>query len=277
MLILADLTKEMLEHDYQVELLTQKEIAWKYNTSETKVWSLMQKWNIPRIFNRQYLRRGALSLTSLQKELLVGTLCGDGTINKDPSGSCLFYVSHSTNQLDLLTWKADLLQDWIPPTYHYKVIEEGYRSEKDPEKKFYRVEFHTMVAPVFTELYYLFYGTGKKEITSTILDQMTPLSLAVWFMDDGGYSTNSLDINGHWSDTTKALIIDWFKNRWNIDIKIRDYKHNSGTDRITFSVTESVKFASLIFEHVIPSMRYKFKYIKIPPSETIRQAPIDIG
>jgi len=277
-LVVEDLTKEALEREYCSNLLTQREIAVKYNTTEDRVRILRKRYKIATIYNRLFLQRRALELTPLQREILLGTLCGDGHIQKGESGSCHFEVSHSVRQLDYLAWKADILRDWIPFKEPYKVIVENYRSNRNPEKKFYRVEFHTIVAPVFNELYEFFYSDGKKTISKAVLDQMTARSLAVWFCDDGGYSTNSLDINGLWSDLSKEAIVKWFNDRWDIKVQIKNYRHSAGTDRIVFSVKESEKLGGVIFPFVVPSMRYKFKYVKIPlSSESIRRAPLKEG
>jgi len=271
MLTVDDLSKETLEKEYSSNLLTQREIAEKYSTPIDKVRKLLKRFKITTIYNRDFLKRSSLELTQLQREVLLGTLCGDGHIQRNDSGSCHFEVGHSVKQLDLLTWKADVLRDWIPFSEPYKIVQEGYKSKKNPDKKFYRVEFYTKVAPVFNELRDLFYIEGVRAIRKEILDQMTERSLAVWFMDDGGYSTNSLDINGKWTDDAKEEIIEWFKSNWDITVQIKNYRHSAGTDRITFSVTESEKLGGVIFPYVIPSMRYKFKYVKIPiSSETTR-------
>src|SRR5438046_1573860 len=53
--------------------------------------------------------------------------------------------------------------------------------------------FTTQSLPVFTEYYRWFYATGKKRVPSDL--QLTSLSIAVWFMDDGSKSRSAWYLN----------------------------------------------------------------------------------
>jgi hypothetical protein len=50
--------------------------------------------------------------------------------------------------------------------------------------------FSTKSLPIFSEFSY-FYFQGKKIVPSNIYELLTPISLAIWFMDDGNTSLKS--------------------------------------------------------------------------------------
>ena len=103
----------------------------------------------------------------------------------------------------------------------------------------------------------MFYPLGKKQVTKEILNQLEPLGLAVWIMDDGTYDYNGNRINiatEHLSYEEHLLIKEWFENKFNISSKI--YKHKNQF-YISFGVKETKKLIEIIKPFVIPSMRYK--------------------
>ena len=64
-----------------------------------------------------------------------------------------------------------------------------YNRPADPRtgKIYSSVSFNTCSLPCFNYLYNLFYLDGKKVIPSNIGELLTPLSLAYWICDDGGF------------------------------------------------------------------------------------------
>jgi len=271
-----NLTKEVLEKEYHTNLLTRKEIAIKYGCSENKVRRLSKEWHIPIIYNRTFLSRKDVEFTVDQYQLLLGTLLGDGTITVNPgSGSCKFEVQHTIKQVDYLIWKTEMLRNFIPRKPPYKLItwKIGKPSKlRGFSKKVYEgVGFHTIVAPCFNELRNLFYPNGIKKVSKTILDQLGPLGLAVWFMDDGSVegSGKGLRINGFWDAQEQQAILSYFSKDY-ADIEIHDYKASSGEHVISFSSLDAPKFVKTILPYLHPSMYYKIRYVNTEPSETTR-------
>lgn len=108
----------------------------------------------------------------------------------------------------------------------------------------------------------LFYPNGIKEISNIILEMLTPLSIAVWFMDDGSlyYNSNNchltLAIDG-FTEESKEMIVKYFKDKYNIHFKIHQKRI-----RLT-SVKEILKFESFFASLYHSSMEYKtLKYSK---------------
>ena len=57
------------------------------------------------------------------------------------------------------------------------------------------IYFYSYSLPCVNEFYSLFYVAGKKVIPSNIAELLTPLGLAYWICDDGGWQRNGVHIN----------------------------------------------------------------------------------
>lgn len=60
--------------------------------------------------------------------------------------------------------------------------------KRDLVTEHYGYEFNTFTFRSFNWIHVMFYKHGKKEISSNIEQYITPLALAVWIMDDGGWA-----------------------------------------------------------------------------------------
>jgi hypothetical protein len=124
------------------------------------------------------------SLTSIQHSILIGSILGDGSLRKQNNRlNALLEVNHSYKYKEYVDWKYSHFKDFVL-TKPKARLTNGNRIA-------YR--FTTQSLPIFTEYYSYFYKNGKKYIPDKI--NLDPLSLAVWFMDDGSKSRNSLYLN----------------------------------------------------------------------------------
>ena len=189
-----------------------------------------------------------------QKQILLGSLLGDGSIShKINSNFYKYSEKHSTKQNNYILWKNSILNFNL---YNYK--DNSYSIEKGNKalKKYYN----------------LFYPNGKKIVTRGILNNLEPLGLAIWFMDDGSYiyslkdiilSTHSFGLGGN------QIIQQWFKDKFDINCKID--KINKGVSYIKGRKIESKdihyvirmnnedtkRFIEIVKPHIIPEMKYK--------------------
>jgi len=113
-------------------------------------------------------------LTRIQSSLIIGTRLGDGTTRckRNP----LLEINHGHAQRAYVDWKRQVLS-WMVGTGP-KV-----RCSGGQGRLAYR--FTTLSLPDLRPFYDLFYTEGKKIVPWLSL---TPLALAVWFMDDGSKS-----------------------------------------------------------------------------------------
>ena len=184
------------------------------------------------------------SLTLEQKSLLIGTILGDGYVRIIPRRKNAFLeVNHSAKQKDYVDWKYSILQSIVKSKPKLRNGNGGRIA--------YR--FYTCCHSEITDLFRYFYKDGKKIIPADL--KINPLSLAVWFMDDGSRSGGSIYLNTQQfsvDDQIKLqnLLQDQFKITSHLN-KDKEYK------RIRIVTEDAKKFCN-IFRQLIPqSMQYK--------------------
>ncbi len=125
-------------------------------------------------------------LTPRQMEILTGSLLGDGSITwsqkPTPTGNinAHYVVSRQTPDRDYLVWNAEEFTEYCKP-YPVKDCQRKNRWNQDGIQ--YYTAFSTKNLPIFTKLRRKWYPEGKKIVPKDI--KLTPLTIAVWFLDDG--------------------------------------------------------------------------------------------
>lgn len=116
------------------------------------------------------------SLTKKQKEIVVGCLLGDGYLRLLPGKKDAFLeINHSYKAKAYVDWKYELLKKIVLSKPKIR------KQNKDKKKLAYR--FFTQEHPDLTNLWQEFYKNNKKTIPKNF--SLTPLELAIWYMDDG--------------------------------------------------------------------------------------------
>src|SRR3989304_513234 len=121
------------------------------------------------------------SLTEAQRSIIVGSLLGDGAMRC--KANALLEVNHAARQKEYVDWKYSQLGNLCgtPPKFR----------QGNGKRVAYR--FTTLSLPQLTPFYRAFYRGRSKVVPDGLL--LTPLSLAVWFMDDGCTSYRALYLN----------------------------------------------------------------------------------
>lgn len=184
------------------------------------------------------------SLTSAQHAILVGSLLGDGTLRRQGNRlNALLEVNHSYKQKEYVDWKWQHFQDYIltsPKTRKGRGVRIAYR-------------FTTRSLPMFTKYHNWFYVNGKKRVPNDI--KLNPLSLAVWFMDDGTRIRSAFYLN------TQQFTLSEQKFLQELLLKTFGFKSALNRDknyfRIRVSTESTMGMRKLIEPYIIPSLRYK--------------------
>jgi recombination protein RecA len=118
-------------------------------------------------------------LSEQQWQVVLGSLMGDGNLSPnlhDRSG-VRFRLGHGAAQAAYLDWKVSLLGNI------------GHTRREDSQGAVF-ADFTPL--PELDELRCAVYlGDGKKHLSWDYLKALTPLALAVWYMDDGGFTERS--------------------------------------------------------------------------------------
>lgn len=184
------------------------------------------------------------SLTSTQNAILTGTLLGDGSLRRQGNRlNALLEVNHSVEYREYVDWK------W----QHFKkyVITSPHSRKNNSYRIAYR--FTTRSLPVFTEYYNKYYINSKKRVPRDI--KLNPLSLAVWFMDDGTRIRSAFYLNTqHFTLQDQEFLQDLLFNTFGFNSTLnRDKKYF----RIRIFSKSSLDMQRLIKPYIIPCMKYK--------------------
>jgi hypothetical protein len=141
--------------------------------------------------NRQADALKQTVLTPLEKEVIIGSLLGDGSIMK--SGKHFrFRVGHTVRHTEYVVWK-------------YLFLKRLCISEPQVVPTTQSIRFGTVGHPEMTVIRNQWYVSGVKRIPSNF--RLTPLMLAIWFMDDGCRQGKSVVFSVHCFSTECVSIL----------------------------------------------------------------------
>ncbi len=195
-------------------------------------------------------------LSQFQLAALRGTLMGDGALSPTRSGlGARFRYTHGGAQTEYADWKASLFSN-VGASRHVR------------EDDVVTYDFQPM--PELAEMRQSVYTAGKKVFDDDYLKSLTPLSLALWYMDDANFSLRSKGVQARTAGgsgriticveameaQTRERLRAYLADTWGVRGSLRE----SGANKkaiLVFDTAESAKFQALIAPYVHPSMDYK--------------------
>src|SRR3989338_2408824 len=186
-------------------------------------------------------------LSDLQKEILVGSLLGDGRLEcRSKNGTARFRVHHAESQREYVFWKF----------YHFQNLVRGvpWRTkwlDKRNGQIYGSWFFHTQTSQAFRPLYEKFYQEGVKIVPDDIGTFLTPLAFAVWIMDDGCRTRDELILNTQsFTREEQEFLLEEIKRRYQIKGTINRDRRNH---RLRFGRVAAERIAQIVAPHVIES------------------------
>jgi recombination protein RecA len=179
---------------------------------------------------------------------------GDGALSPTRSGSgARFRWGHGAKQVAYGDWKASLFANLMVS-----------RSTNAQGAVFHDVQ----PLPELAELRGAVYIGGKKVLSDDYLKALTPLSLAIWYMDDASFAIRSKGLQARteggsgraemcvqaMSADTRVRLRDYLAGTWEIRGKLI---MRAGKAVLQFPTAETAKLQALIASFVHPSMEYK--------------------
>jgi recombination protein RecA len=195
-------------------------------------------------------------LSDFQWEALRGTLMGDGSLSSSRSGhGARFRYDHCEKQAAYADWKASLFSN-LGSSRHVRT--DGvvtYDFQPLPE-----------LAPLRRDVYV----DRKKVFDDDYLKRLSPLSLALWYMDDAHFSIRSKGLQARTAGltgraaicveamepATRQRLVAYLADTWGIRANLIA----SGASKkavLVFNNAETAKLHALIAPFVHPSMEYK--------------------
>ncbi len=214
--------------------------------------------------------RKRIQLDEYQKAIIVGSLLGDACLHDNWSKTnSRLQIRHSLAQKEYVMWKYEALKSLVlTGPQHY-----GRTNS---------VWFRTISHPDLTKLHEIFYRDGKKIIPEDVIVAFlsNPITVAVWFMDDGNAVMRKGKLCGYHLNTQSftrgenELLAEVFLALYEISCTV---EKNHGYYRLAIWQEPSrKKFSHLIQEYILPSLKYKISSIG-DSSSPVETSPLTGG
>lgn len=192
--------------------------------------------------NKQLEGNTVGSLTERQKSIICGCLLGDGSMRC--KSNALLEINHALKERVYVDWKYKELSNLVST---FPKIRPG-----NAGRVAYR--FTTRSLPALTKIYKRFYNNKNKKLPKDII--LHPLTLAVWFMDDGCKSYNAVYFNSQcFSRHEQKYLIELLRKQHNIKATLNKDKQYY---RIRIAVNSVRMLKDLIAPCMLPEFLYKF-------------------
>jgi recombination protein RecA len=196
-------------------------------------------------------------LSDQQWQILLGGLLGDSALSPTKNGhAARLRWGHGKKQEAYADWKAS----------QFGNIHVG-KTTNAKESVFYDT---TPLAELAELRRVVYMGDGKKTVTSEYLKALTPLALAVWFMDDGCFTVRSKGLQERtrgtsgrveicveaFTEGSRQRVVDYLRDTYDLNVSLR-YAGARKVAVLMFSTESSRRFLELVAPFVHPSMEYK--------------------
>lgn len=212
-----------------------------------------------------------------QEKLFLDLALGDGYINvrprlnkgKYPYISRNLVLAHSPAQLAYLEWKRELLER----TLDRKILI-SHHTNLGPGKKYENYSLQVTAAKELIRPFDLLYVNKTKTFSEKLFQHLDLRSLLIFFLDDGHVRRNlnnkgetsslTIELSTYCSELEARLFSEWLQRLLEVKFQpIHDKRCAQGSDFFLRANTEaSVKFCSIISEHVPKAMDYKLDYFR---------------
>lgn len=191
--------------------------------------------------------------------IIVGSLLGDSYANRrSVEGTRICYRQSSIHK-DYLFWLYNFFYTRgyctnLEPRMYTRLLK-----HRGKEVQHFGYEFNTFTFRSFNWLHEMFYHKGKKVIKPMIEEFITPLSLAIWISDDGGWAKPGVRIaTNSFSFVENELLVNILKRKFNLDCTIQTLKA-SGNYSIYIKSSSIPTLREIVLLHMqaSPSMKYK--------------------
>ncbi len=197
-------------------------------------------------------------LSDPQWQVVLGSLMGDGALSKSRVTGSLgtrFRMGHCAKRIPYLDWKASLLGN----------IKQSRSTNANGD-----CFIDLTPLPELADLRDAVYVGGQKVLSWEYLKALTPLALAIWYMDDGtfamcakGLQARTKDGSGRsdicvqaMSPDSRGRLVDHLAGAFDLHPRLRG-RGRRQQPVLTFAKDETAKLHALIAPYVHPSMQYK--------------------
>jgi len=202
------------------------------------------------------------SPVKVARKLILGTSLGDGNIEsrKHFKKKARLRFSHCEAQGSYFLWKLDKLRPLLGEFRVAKRVKKGF---SNGIKWFACSKISKYLFHIWKDIYSLETGRPKKKIRMNVLNRLTSISIATWYMDDGclvrvkrngSFEVGAIRLaTSGFAESGINLIRKFFKSKFGIEFN--KLKSNS----ISAKGESARKFLSIVYSYVkeVPCLQYK--------------------
>lgn len=185
-------------------------------------------------------------------KIFVGSILGDGFLEKPCRNGSRLVIKYDDKSFEYLRWLHTKLKPFGVSEIKKKL---GYNQHY----------FSTKPSLEAANYWYLFYPKGKKTVPNSIQEILNnPLSLAIWYMDDGNldnrpkYHCNSSFATFCFSYKECILLSKTLEKNFGIETRVHLSSMRGKRYYRLYVISKSMKsFMKIIQKFIIPCMRYK--------------------
>lgn len=197
-----------------------------------------------------------LNLNETQLAVIYGSIMGDAYLQSNGTNARLRF-EHSLNQEKYILWKFSFLKNIFAESAIVKIN----RTHPITKQEYKYVRCQSKTLPELKKIRDIFYPEGKKIVPLNLKEYLAePISLAVWFMDDGYYYLRDKCGYLYLGNVSKAeadICCNVLKDNFNLVTKVLAKKKGYA---LYFPRVEMLKLKDIISEYIIPSFRYKLPH-----------------
>ena len=189
-------------------------------------------------------------LSKNTKDIILGSVLGDGSLKLHPGyANARFSFRHSEKQSEYFWWKAHQLKEIAGKKFAWRQSQNG----KDGWGTV-KYRFGSQALPALTEIFLLTHPKNKFLIRRKWLNLLTPLSLAIWWQDDGSIIANGrkgVICTDGFTKPEVHLLQRYFEVAWRIHTVVGPKSKQSNQFRLWFRSTEQLQsFLRIILPHI---------------------------
>ena len=205
-------------------------------------------------------------ITQQQKDLLFGTLLGDGSLQTENGNTWRYRALHKKDHKDYLFHKYEILKPLCGSEPHYSET-----TDSRTKKTYGRFAFNTLVSSELLFYANMFYTRNPKnpkqwikDVPNKVEKHLTPAAVAYFYMDDG--SLKSYEKSNAMRLCTESFSVEGvhrlqnaLQNCYNLRTTTTKRTLSSGEIRLRMAIPEksSAAFREIIKPYLIDCMKYK--------------------
>jgi len=197
------------------------------------------------------MKKKIVPLSATAQAVILGSLLGDGSLKIQKNyANARFAFKHSIKQKEYFYWKVQNLKEIAGEHCVFSQSNDGYGGDK--------LRFQSLALENLTEIHTLVCKHNRLKIRRKWLNLLTPLSLAVWWLDDGSIISNGrkgVFCTDGFDKKSVQVLAKYLEKVWSIKTHIASVKKDNGKQAEYFrlwirSTEELKKFLSIILPYI---------------------------